>query len=43
MKKIHKALAFSMIGAASLPTLAIDFKLGELDAKFCRGGVVVSE
>lgn len=29
MKYLHKALAFSAIGAASLPGLALDFKLGE--------------
>ncbi|MEO8121524.1 MAG: DUF1302 family protein [Rhodoferax sp.] len=35
MKSIHKALAYSVIGAASLPTLAADFKLGDgIEGKF---------
>ena len=29
IKNIHKTLAFTMIGAASLPSMALDFKFGD--------------
>ena len=35
MKNIHKALALSVLGAASLPSVALDFKLGDgVEGKF---------
>lgn len=35
MKNIHKALALTVLGAASLPSVALDFKLGDgIEGKF---------
>ena len=35
MKTIHKALALSVLGAASVPALALDFKIGDgIEGKF---------